>query len=86
MKTADLAQVVRDDCHNQGIGFETISYHTSLAKRQRLQGFTGAILDRNQPIFALINKMGFKVEMENESRVFKINLIFEDENQSRGRV
>ena len=58
----------------------------SIAERQRLQGFTGDILDRNQPIFALINQMGFKVEMENESRVFNITLIFEDENQSRGRV
>lgn len=81
MKTADLALVVRDDCHNQGIGFELISYLTSLAKRQGMQGFTGDALARNQPIFALINKMGFKVEMENESGVFKINLIFTDEHE-----
>lgn len=84
MKIADLALVVRDDCHNQGIGFELISYLTSLAKRPEMQGFTGDALARNQPIFALINKMGFEVEMENESGVFKINLIFKDENQSHG--
>jgi hypothetical protein len=29
MKTADLSLVVRDDCHNQGIGFELISDLTS---------------------------------------------------------
>ncbi|HWQ20978.1 MAG TPA: GNAT family N-acetyltransferase [Methanotrichaceae archaeon] len=77
--TADLALVVRDDCHNQGIGSELISYLTCLAKKQGLLGFTGDALARNQPIFALIKKMGFEIKLENESGVFKVNLVFKDE-------
>ncbi len=80
MQTADLALAVRDDYHNQGIGSELISYLTNLAKRQGLLGFTGDALAKNQPIFTLIKKMGFDVKMENESGVFKVNLMFKKKN------
>ena len=64
--------------HDRGIGSELISYLTSLAKRQGLKGFTGDALAKNQPIFALIRRMGFDAKMENESGVFRINLMFKD--------
>lgn len=78
LQTADLALAVRDDYHDQGIGSELISYLTALAKRQGLIGFTGDALARNQPIFALIRKMGFDVKTDNESGVFRVNLVFKD--------
>ncbi len=77
--TAELALVVRDDYHNQGIGYELISYLTYLAKGQGLLGFTGDALARNQPIFALIKEMGFDIKVENESGVFRVNLTFKKE-------
>lgn len=76
LQTADLALAVRDDYHDQGIGSELMSYLTTLASRQGLIGFTGDALAKNQPIFALIRKMGFDVKMENESGVFRVNLMF----------
>ncbi|HWQ18200.1 MAG TPA: GNAT family N-acetyltransferase [Methanotrichaceae archaeon] len=81
LHTADLALAVKDDCQNQGVGIELISYLTYLAKRQGLLGFTAEVLVGNQPVFLLFKKMGFDIKKRNEAGVFEMKLMFKDQDR-----
>jgi GNAT superfamily N-acetyltransferase len=76
MHTADIALVVRDDCQNNGIGAQLLSYLTYLAKKQGLLGFTAEVLVGNDPVFRLFKRMGFNVSKRNESGVFELKAMF----------
>lgn len=81
LHTADLALAVRDDCQNQGVGAELISYLTYLAKNQGLLGFTAEVLVGNKPVFLLFKKMGFDIKKRNEAGVYEMKLMFKDHDQ-----
>jgi len=83
LHTADLALAVRDDCQNQGVGSELISYLTYLAKSQGLLGFTAEVLVGNKPVFLLFKKMGFDIKKRNESGVYEMKLIFKDHDKKQ---
>ena len=76
MHTADIALVVRDDCQNNGIGAQLLSYLTYLAKKQGLLGFTAEVLVGNDPVFRLFKRMGFNVSKRNESGVYELKAMF----------
>jgi GNAT superfamily N-acetyltransferase len=76
MHTAEIALVVRDECQNQGVGAELLTYLTYLAKKQGFLGFTAEVLVGNEPVFRLFNKMGFAVDKRNESGIFEMKIMF----------
>jgi len=74
--TAEVAFVVRDDYHDQGIGSELLSYLTLLAKRQGLLGFTAEVLIGNHAMLRVFEKMGFDMDRRQEEGVFELKRIF----------
>jgi acyl-CoA hydrolase len=76
--TAELAFVVRDYNHTQGIAFEIVSYLTFLAKRNGLHGFTAEVLVDNKPTLNLIEKMGFLIEKSRDTGVYDMKLTFRE--------
>jgi acyl-CoA hydrolase/GNAT superfamily N-acetyltransferase len=74
--TADVALVVRDECQNQGVATEMLSYLTYLAKKRGLLGFTAEVLVGNDPVFRLFQRMGFDVCKKNQSGVYEMTAMF----------
>jgi len=60
--TAEVAFVVRDDQHNQGIATVLLRYLTYLANRQGLRGFTSEVLMTNRPMLRVFEKIGFDLQ------------------------
>jgi ribosomal protein S18 acetylase RimI-like enzyme len=76
MHTAEAALVVKDQCQNQGVGSELLSYLTYLARRQGLLGFTAEVLVENKPMQLLFEKMGFEIEKRREEEVYEMRMRF----------
>jgi ribosomal protein S18 acetylase RimI-like enzyme len=76
MHTAEAALVVKDQCQNQGVGTELLSYLTYLAKRQGLLGFTAEVLMENTQMLHLFEKMGFDIEKRREEGVYEMRMGF----------
>ena len=76
MHTAEAALVVKDQCQNQGVGSELLSYLTYLARRQGLLGFTAEVLVENKPMLLLFEKMGFEIEKRREEEVYEMRMRF----------
>ncbi|MGA1623861.1 MAG: GNAT family N-acetyltransferase [Synechocystis sp.] len=74
--TADVALVVRDDYHNQGIGYVLLSYLTRLAKQQGLLGFTADVLLENRAMLHLFEKMGFNLQRRMSDGVYELSMLF----------
>ena len=74
--TADIAFVVRDDYQEKGIGTELLSYLTYLGKRSGLLGFTADVLEENQRMLNLFNKMGFRMERTRAEGVYELKMGF----------
>ncbi len=74
--TAEAAFAVRDDCQNQGIGTELLSYLTYLAKRQGLLGFTAEVLVENKPMLHVFEKAGFNMDRRVVSGVYELKMAF----------
>lgn len=78
LHTAEAALVVKDQCQNQGIGTELLSYLTYLAKRQGLLGFTAEVLIENKPMLHLFEKTGFEIERRSEEGVYEMRIRFSE--------
>jgi ribosomal protein S18 acetylase RimI-like enzyme len=76
MHTAEAALVVKDQCHNQGVGSELLSYLTYLARKQGLLGFTAEVLVKNKAMLRLFEKMGFEIEKRREEEVYEMRMRF----------
>jgi acyl-CoA hydrolase/ribosomal protein S18 acetylase RimI-like enzyme len=76
--TAEVAFVVRDEYQNRGIGFESLSYLTLLARRQGLLGFTAEVLVENRPMLHLFEKMGFFMDRRTEEQVYELKMTFSE--------
>jgi acyl-CoA hydrolase/RimJ/RimL family protein N-acetyltransferase len=76
LHTAEVALVVKDEYHNQGVGTELLSYLTYLARRQGLLGFTAEVLVENKQMLSLLEKMGFDIEKRGEEGVYEMRIRF----------
>ena len=74
--TAEVAFAVRDDHHNRGIGQETLSYLTYLAKREGLLGFTAEVLIDNKPMLHVFEKGGFDIKKKSDAGVYDLKMAF----------
>jgi GNAT superfamily N-acetyltransferase len=74
--TADVAFVVRDDFHNQGVGLMLLRYLTQLAKKQGLLGFTADVLLENRAMLHLFEKMDFKITRRMSDGVYELKMLF----------
>lgn len=74
--TAEVALVVRDDLHNQGIGIELLRYLTFLAKKQGLLGFTAEVMLDNRAMIHLFEKMGFAIQRRLSGGVYSLSMAF----------
>lgn len=74
--TAEVAFVVRDEYHNNGIGAELLSYLTYLAKKQGLLGFVAEVLGHNVSVFHLFEKMDFEIEKSLDDGVYELKTTF----------
>lgn len=74
--TAEVAFVVRDNYQNKGIGTELLSYLTYLGKRSGLLGFTAEVLQENQKMLHLFDKMGFDIERRGSEGTYNLKMRF----------
>ncbi|MBE9196724.1 GNAT family N-acetyltransferase [Synechocystis sp. LEGE 06083] len=74
--TAEVAFVVRDDYHQQGIGTLLLNYLTQLAKKQGLLGFTADVLLENRAMLRLFEKMNFRLERCMSDGVYELKMFF----------
>ena len=72
----EVALVVRDDYHGQGVGTELLSYLTQLAQQNGLLGFTAEVLLENRAMLSLFERMGFDIQRRTESGVFELRMKF----------
>lgn len=75
--TAEVAFAVRDGYQNKGVGAELLSYLIYLAKRSGLLGFTAEVLEGNQPMLHLFEKVGFAIARR-ISGVYELEMRFND--------
>jgi acyl-CoA hydrolase/RimJ/RimL family protein N-acetyltransferase len=84
---AEVAYVVRDDYHRQGVGGELLGRLTYLPKKQGLLGFVAEVLSTNIRIFRMFKKMGFTLEkVWEEDGVYEMRAHFGDLGESGGNV
>jgi len=74
--TAEVAFIVKDEYHNQGVGTELLTYLTMLAKKQGLFGFTAEVLIENLPMLHLFENQGFDIEKRTSSGVWELKMAF----------
>lgn len=74
--TAEVGFAVRDDYHNEGVGFELLSYMTLLARKRGLLGFTAEVLVENIPMLHLFEKMGFDITKRSSEGVYELKMMF----------
>jgi acyl-CoA hydrolase/GNAT superfamily N-acetyltransferase len=74
--TAEVAFVVRDDYQDKGVGTELLSYLTYLGKRGGLLGFTAEVLQENQKMLHLFDKMGFDIKRRGAEGVYQLKMSF----------
>jgi ribosomal protein S18 acetylase RimI-like enzyme len=76
--TGDIAFVVLDNYHRQGIGEELLTYLTLLAKKQGLLGFTAEVLVDNIPMQNLFNKAGFDIAKRINENLYELKMLFRE--------
>jgi len=81
--TAEVALVVRDDHHDQGVGTELLRYLTQLAQRQGLLGFTAEVLYENAPMLHLFEKMGYDIQRKSGAGVVELRIGFRGQHDAR---
>ena len=76
--TGDIAFVVLDKYHRQGIGEELLTYLTLLAKKQGLLGFTAEVLVENIPMQNLFKKAGFDITTRIDENLYELKMLFRE--------
>lgn len=59
---AEVAITVRDDYQNQGIGRALLAYAADQARAAGIERFTGLVQAGNEPIWAIMRRLGVRVE------------------------
>lgn len=80
--TAEVAFAVRDGYQNKGVGAELLSYLTYLAKRSGLLGFTAEVLEENQPMLHLFEKVGFNIARRSAG-AYELEMGFKDQGYAK---
>jgi len=80
--TAEVAFAVREGYQNKGIGTELLSYLIYLAKRSGLLGFTAEVLEGNQPMLHLFEKVGFNIARRSAG-VYELEMRFKDQGYAK---
>jgi acyl-CoA hydrolase/RimJ/RimL family protein N-acetyltransferase len=75
-QTAEFAFVVRDNYQGKGVGTELLTYLTYLGKRSGLLGFTAEVLQENQDMLHLFEKMGFDMERRGSEGTYHLKMGF----------
>lgn len=78
LHTAEVAFAVRDDCQQQGIGTELLSYLTYLARREGLLGFTAEVLVENKPMLHTFEKGGFDLDKKIVDGIYELRMTFKN--------
>jgi GNAT superfamily N-acetyltransferase len=81
---ADIAFVVRDDWHRQGIGTLLMKRMSEIARARGIAGFSADLFATNRPMLGILRKSGLKVQMELEQGVYHATLRFDDGSQAAG--
>ena len=76
--TGDIAFIVLDNYHRQGIGEELLTYLTLLAKKQGLLGFTAEVLVDNIPMQKLFKKAGFDISKRVNENLYELKMLFKE--------
>ena len=76
--TAEIAFIVLDNYHRNGIGEELLTYLTLLAKKQGLLGFTAEVLVENIPMQNLFKKAGFDISKRVNDNLYELKMLFKD--------
>ncbi len=76
--TGDIAFVVLDKYHRQGIGEELLTYLTLLAKKRGLLGFTAEVLVNNLPMQNLFKKAGFDITTRVDENLYELKMLFRE--------
>lgn len=82
---AEVAYVVRDDYHRQGVGRELLARLTHLARKQGVLGFVAEVLSTNVRIFRMFQRMGFDLEkVWEEDGVYEMRARFGEPSEIDG--
>lgn len=73
--TADLAFIVEDKFHRQGICEELLKYLITIAQEQKILGFSAEVLVENIPMQNLFKKYGFTIT-KRVNDIYELQLIF----------
>lgn len=73
---ANVAFAVRDSHQNRGIGTELLTFLIHNARRQGLLGLTAEVLEENEPLLRVFEKMGIAVEKHAVEESWDIRLRF----------
>lgn len=76
--TAEIAFVVIDNYHRQGIGEELLTFLTLFAKKQGLLGFTAEVLVDNIPMQKLFKKAGFDISKRVNENLYELKMLFKE--------
>ena len=75
--TADVAFIVMDKYHRQGICEELLKYLICLAQERIVLGFAAEVLVDNIPMQNLFKKYGFKI-IQRIDDIYELKLVFKD--------
>ena len=75
-RMADVAFVVLDKYHRQGICEELLKYQILLAKNRIINGFKAEVLVENIPMLNLFEKYGFKITNRINGNIYELKLNF----------
>ena len=78
MLTAEVAQVVKDEYQNMGVGHELLAYLTHLARKRGILAFTAEVLAENKPMLNLFESMEFDIKKRREEDVYEMRLTFRE--------
>jgi acyl-CoA hydrolase/RimJ/RimL family protein N-acetyltransferase len=73
---AEVAILVRDEYQDQGVGTELLTYLTYLGKRNGLLRFTAEVLQENQKMLHLFEKMGFDIRRSASGNIVELDMDF----------
>jgi len=73
---AEVAILVRDEYQDRGVGTELLTYLTYLGKRNGLLRFTAEVLQENQKMLHLFEKMGFDIRRSASGNVVELDMDF----------
>jgi acetyltransferase len=69
MKTGEIAFVVADAWHRQGLGSKLVNYIIDISKDKKLETIHAVILQNNYKAIGLMKKLGFNLELPDDDIV-----------------